>query len=140
MKLLAILAIMTFTVVLSLVVRLADRRFQRGQSIQPFPIASCVLMAVAVWTIGIVSFVGFVPGGFGPVQYAANSPMAMFVFHLRVATMLAMLAAPVLAALIGSARLFFLQQIRLGWVLAGVTCYGIAWAVLFANSWFAPSV
>lgn len=138
--LVAVLPVTIFTIVTCLLLRLIDRRLQSGQVVQRFPVASCAIVMVAAWTIGIVAFVGFLPGGRGPVQYAAGNPAALLVFDQRFGTILAMCVAPIILGLIGGFRLTTVRHFRAGWFLAAIISYAIAWVVLYLNAWFWPTV
>lgn len=109
---------------------------------QSRPVGSLLLMAVSVWTIGCVVLGGLkvVPGGFGPVQYAGGNSLAVFIFEVRIATLLIMVVAPFISSLIGAIRLSAGMHISLGWLIVGASSYVIAWGVLFWNLWFIPTV
>lgn len=109
---------------------------------QTVAIGSCVLISVSTWTIGfvVISALKILPGSFGPVQYAEGNMLAMFVFNLRIATILVMFVSPIICSLIGAIRLSMGMRVRQDWLAFGIGSYLIAWIVLFWNLWFFPTV
>jgi hypothetical protein len=135
----SVLPIAVFVAAFCALLRSADNRFQGTERFRSFPVGSCMLAALAIWTIGAVVVVRLLPRGTGPIQYVANSSVGMFVFDQRFGTILAMLVGPLFSAVAG------LVCLRRSppcwrWLLTAVTLYGLAWAVLFGNSWFWPRV
>jgi hypothetical protein len=135
----AVLPVSAFTVAYCFLARWVNRRLERGPANRPFPVASCMLVAVATWTVGAVALATLLPGGAGPVQYAAGSPIAMLIFHQRIGTILAMFLTPFIAAVIGLARVGR-RPIRWRSLCAAVTFYAIAAVMLVTNLWFWPMV
>ena len=134
-----ILPVTLFTAAFCQLLRLADNQLQESGPRRPFPVGSCMLAALAIWTMCAVVVVGLLPGGTGPVQYAASNSVATFIFNQRGATILAMLVGPAISAVVGlvcSRR----SPTRWHWLLTAVILYGLAWGVLFANLWFWPRV
>ena len=130
-----VLPVTFFTAAFCLLLRLADNQLQEFGSRRPFSVGSCMLAALAIWTMCAVVVVRLLPGGTGPVQYAASNSVATFIFNQRGATILAMFVGPAISAVVGlvcSRR----SPTRWHWLLTAVILYGLAWGVLIANLWF----
>lgn len=101
--------------------------------------ASCSLIAVSLWTLGLILVVRLLdlPGGRGPVQYAHGHSLAMLIFNLRVITMLAMLGVPFVALVLAAIRSNSMgPRSTLLWRLAALGSYVVAWLVLFGTQFF----
>jgi hypothetical protein len=118
-----------------------DRMLQGDQPPLPTPIGSFLLIAVSTWAIIFLLFTSAIriPGGFGPIQYSAGNALGTFVFALRTLTILAMIAGPILSAIIGCFRLLAGKNFRLGWLAVGIAFLVVAWVLLFLNPDFIPT-
>jgi hypothetical protein len=101
------------------------------------PIGSMMLTSLSVLIIILVLLP--LPGGRGPVQYAAGHAGAMFVFNLRVATILVLTFSPLLCGLIGLVRMGLGMPARFGWLIAAIASYIVAWYIVGKQGFF-PTV
>jgi hypothetical protein len=92
------------------------------------PIGSMTLLSISIFMILFVVLP--LPGGRGPVQYAAGDAAAMFVFELRIVAVLVMHLSPVLSGTIGLVRLGSGMPARFGWLIAAIVGYLIAWHLI----------
>ncbi len=136
------LFIAAFVTIMVYIFTRENRRLEPSDSPQPDAIGSYVLTSVSAWTIGfvLISALRIIPGSFGPIQYAGGDMVAMFVFNLRIVTILVMTVSPIVCSLIGSIRLFRGIYAQADWLALGLGSYVIAWVVLFWNLWFIPTV
>jgi len=119
----------------------ANQTLARKDSLPSLAIGSVVLISVCTTIIVIVLLVSLmqVPARTGPIQYATGSPQGMFVFRLRVTTMLFMLVSPIVSGVIGIVRASRGISSRPGWLIAGIASFVVAWIVVMSYSFF-PTV
>jgi hypothetical protein len=106
------------------------------------PIGSILVLATSLWTIAFValSSIASFPGSFGPVQYVEGNWLGIAVFTLRIVTIIAVLAAPIVGGLIGAMRLGPDKRIPWVWLLTAVAVYLVAVILLVFNPAFIPMV
>jgi hypothetical protein len=138
---LSVLSVAAITAPVVFLLIAVDRMLRRDQQPKPAPIGSFILIAVAAWAIVFVLIATSIriPGGFGPIQYAAGNAWATFVFMLRIGTILVMVGSPILCSIIGGIRLWMGANFRLGWLAIGIALSFVAWILLFFNPQFMPT-
>jgi hypothetical protein len=138
---LSVLSVAAITAPVVFLLIAVDHMLRRDQPPKPAPIGSFILIAAAAWAIVFVLIATSIriPGGFGPIQYAAGNAWAMFVFMLRIGTILVMVGSPILCSIIGGIRLWMGTNFRLGWLVVGIVLSLVAWLLLFLNPQFIPT-
>jgi len=139
---LAVLPVVMSVALIYILLAVADRRFISHQPSCSRAIGSCILMSVSIWTVAFVLVASWIhiPGSFGPVQYSAGNAVAMFVFGLRVGTILMMFCAPVVSFLVGVIRIKLGMDVRIGWLVVAIGSYVAAWITVTSNMQFFPMV
>jgi hypothetical protein len=94
------------------------------------------MMLTSISTLIIFLVILPLPGGRGPLQLWAADAFAMFVFDLRVATILILPISPIICGLVGKIRLELGEPFQLRWVIAAVTSYFLAWFVVCSQAFF----
>jgi hypothetical protein len=101
---------------------------------RPLPTGSMTLTSISLSIIVLISL--SLPGGSGDVQLWIDDPVAMFVFSLRCATMLALPCSLLLCSSIGKVRLDQGKPTRFGWLIIGIATYVIAWYLFLTREFF----
>jgi hypothetical protein len=124
----AVFVIVAGTTTLFFVLYAADRTYVRCNAPRSLAIGSMLLTAVSIWVIAIIFLP--LPGSRGSPQFWDARATAVFALTLRIATFFGMLIIPVVCGLIGKIRLEFGNRFRLGWLVAAITAYFAAVAVM----------